>query len=115
MARLLTIIACCSSVPLLTLAALALAGVAAVRHPEPIPVALATSLLLALPVLGFTALLPSRRAGLLVGANLWPLLLLMGLPLYFPGERGDAIDTGLALLGMPLGDGLPAEHRRALA
>jgi predicted aspartyl protease len=115
MARLFTIIASISAVPLLTLAALALAGVAAVRHPEPVPVALATSFLLALPVLGFSALLPSRRAGLLLGANLWPVLLLMGLPLYFPGERMDAIDTGIALLGGPLGADLPADQRRALA
>lgn len=115
MARLLTLIASICAVPLLTLAALALAGLAAVRHPEPIPVALATSLLLALPVLGFSALLPNRRVGLLLGANLWPVLLLMGLPLYFPGERIAAIDTGLALLGGPMGADLPAARRRALA
>lgn len=115
MARLLTLLASLTAVPLLTLAALALAGVAAVRHPEPVPVALATTCLLALPVLGFTSLLPSRRAGLLLGANLWPVLLLMGLPLYFPGERGDAIDTGLALLGLPLGADLTADQRRAVA
>jgi predicted aspartyl protease len=115
MARLLTLIASLSAVPLLTLAALALAGVSAVRHPEPVPVALATSLILALPVLGFSTLLPSRRAGLLLGANLWPVLLLMGLPLYFPGERLAAIDTGMALLGGPMGADLPADQRRALA
>jgi clan AA aspartic protease (TIGR02281 family) len=115
MARLLTLIASLCSVPLLTLAALALAGVATVRHPEPVSVALATTCLLALPVLGFTALTPSRRVGLLLGANLWPVLLLTGLPLYFPGERMEAIDRGLALLGIPLGGALPVEQRRALA
>ncbi len=115
MARLLTLFASLTALPLLTLAALALAGVAAVRHPEPIPVALATSFLLALPVLGISTLVPSRRVGLLLGANLWPVLLLMGMPLYFPGERSDAIDTGLALLGVPIGDPLPADRRRALA
>ncbi len=115
MARLLTVITSLTAVPLLTLAALALAGLSAVRHPEPIPVALATAMLLALPVLGFSALLPNRRTGLLLGANLWPVLLLMGLPLYFPGERIDAIDTGLALLGGPTGQGLSADKRRALA
>jgi len=115
MARLFTIIASLTAVPLLTLAALALAGVSAVRHPDPIPVAMATSFLLALPVLGFSALVPNRRVGLLLGANLWPVLLLMGLPLFFPGERIDAIDTGLALLGGPLGTDLSAEQRRSFA
>ncbi len=115
MARLITLVACITAVPLLTLAALALGGVAAVRQPEPVAVAVATTLLLALPVLGFTALLPSRRAGLLLGANLWPVLLLVGLPLFFPGERRDAIDTGMALLEGGLGTGLPPEQRRALA
>jgi clan AA aspartic protease (TIGR02281 family) len=115
MARLLTIIASLSSVPLLTLAALALAGVAAAREPAAMPVALATSLLLALPVLGFSALTRPRRLGLLVGANVWPVLLLLGLPLYFPGERRQAIETGLALLVVPTGTDLSAERRRALA
>ena len=115
MARLLTLLAAITAVPLLTLAALALAGVAAVRQPEPAVVAVATSLLLLLPVLGFSVLLPWRRAGLLLGANAWPLLLLVGLPLYFPGERSGAINTGLALLGLPLGEPLPAEQRQAVA
>jgi predicted aspartyl protease len=115
MARLLTLIASLSAVPLLTLAALALAGLAAVRHPEPVPAALATSLLLALPVLGFSALSSNRRAGLLLGANLWPVLLLMGLPLYFPGERMDAIDTGLALFVGASGHELPTRQRREWA
>ncbi len=115
MARIITLITSLTAVPLLTLAALALAGVSAVRHPEPIPIALATALLLALPVLGFSAVVPNRRAGLLLGANLWPVLLLMGLPLFFPGERQDAIETGMGLLGGPLGTDLSAEQRRALA
>jgi predicted aspartyl protease len=113
--RLLTLITSLTALPLLTLAALALAGVSVVRHPEPLPIALATALLLSLPVLGFSAVVPNRRAGLLMGANLWPVLLLMGLPLYFPGERQDAIEMGMGLLVGPLGTDLSAEQRRAVA
>jgi predicted aspartyl protease len=76
----------------------------------------ATTLLLLLPVMGFSALFPRRRrVGLLVGANLWPVVLLCGLPLFFPGERRGAIELGLAILGHPLGGPRPGDGTRALA
>ncbi|MFH1467618.1 MAG: retropepsin-like aspartic protease [Pseudomonadota bacterium] len=115
MSRLLTSLAVCTALPLLTIAALALAGVATLREPDPPALALATTLLLLLPVLGFSALFSRRREGLLVGAILWPVLLLSGLPMYFPGERRGAIELGLSMLGYPLGEPLPAEGARALA
>jgi len=116
MSRLLTFAALATALPLLTIASMALAGVATLREPPPALLAAATTLLLLLPVLGFSALTPRhRRVGLLVGANLWPVLLLCGLPLFFPGERRGAIEAGLSILGRPLGALLPADDSRALA
>lgn len=115
MSRLVTSLAVCTALPLLTIAALALAGVATLREPDPPALAVATTLLLLLPVLGFSTLFSRQREGLLVGAILWPVLLLSGLPMYFPGERRGAIELGLSMLGYPLGEPLPAEGARALA
>ncbi len=115
MKRFITLFAMLTAALLLAVAALALAGVAALRQPSPLAVSLATSLLLILPVLGLASLFEQKRVGLLVGAHSWPILLLIGLPLYFPEERGVAINTGLTLLGLPFGEPLSKERRLALS
>ncbi len=115
MRRLVTAVVALTGVALLGLAGLALAGLAARRDHGPLAMTLGVTLLLALPVLGVSSLFPRRVAGLLLGAVGWPLLLLTGLPLYFPGERRDAVRTGLALLGFPIGGALSEEDRDAVA
>jgi len=97
----------------LALAGLALTGVATLRQPNPTAAAIATTLLLLLPVLGISALFPRRSTGFLLGAIAWPVLVLIGLPLYFPGEREDALNLGLTLLGLPIGHPIDAEKRAA--
>lgn len=89
------------AVALALLAGLTLTGFLSTRHPGPATSALATSALLLLPVLGLASLSPHRTAGLLVGGILWPLALLAGLPLVAPGEREQAIFTGLTLAAVP--------------
>ena len=115
MKRLATVVAAAAGIVLLGLASLALAGLAARREHGPVATSVAITLLLTLPVLGISSLFQRRVAGLLFGAIGWPLLLLVGLPLYFPGERRDAVRTGLALLGFPLGQALDEAHRDAVA
>ncbi|MBN1335989.1 MAG: retropepsin-like domain-containing protein [Deltaproteobacteria bacterium] len=115
MKRLLTALAVLSGIALLGLASLALAGLGARRDHGPVATSVAVTVLLALPVLGIASLFGRRIAGLLTGAIAWPLLLLVGLPLYFPGERREAVQSGLALLGFPLGRILSVEHQEQVS
>ena len=65
-----------------------------------------TLTLVVLPWLGIASLFRRRLNGLAVGAWIWPVLLLAGIPLYLPQERADALVTGMAHLVSPL----PEEH-----
>lgn len=69
------------------------------RHGQPWAVSLAATLAVFLPPL-FAALAASReRFAAFAGATLvWAAAGLLLLPVYFPGERRDAVSTGLALL-----------------
>ena len=62
------------------------------------PASTAVLFLVYLPCLGVASLFPRRGLGLGVALWTWPLLLLAGLPLYFPGERSDALRSGVAQL-----------------
>jgi predicted aspartyl protease len=100
---------------LVALASLALAGLASLRQPDPVTAATGTFLLVCLPVLGIASIFPRRKAGLLVAIVLWPIVLLIGLPLYFPGERVAAVSAGLSLLGLSVGLPLPSAGVQALS
>lgn len=65
--------------------------------------AAASVLLPVLPVAGVWALTGRRREGLAIGLLAWPILLLAGLPGYFPGEVSGAISTGMAVFASPGG------------
>lgn len=56
-----------------------------------------------LPGLGLAQLLGGGRAAFGLGGGLWGLGLLLGLPLYLPGERANALAAGFGWLGAPLG------------
>lgn len=93
----------------------ALLGLGLHRHASPVAISLvATSLLFGPPLLSgaFAAGHRSRIfAGVLLG---WSLLVLLALPVYFPGERRQAVASGLALVapeaaGRWIAEGLPNE------
>lgn len=115
MKNVLLTLAVLSGLVLLLLAGLALTGIATIRQPEPAVAGAATTALLMLPVLGISTFFKRRSLGLVVGAIVWPLALLSGLPLYFPEERAAAINLGLTLVGLPLGGPLEQEQRANLA
>ncbi|TNE91927.1 MAG: hypothetical protein EP330_03730 [Deltaproteobacteria bacterium] len=93
----------------------ALLGLGLHRHASPLAISLvATSLLFGPPLLSgaFAARERSRIfAGVLIG---WSLCVLLALPVYFPGERQQAVASGLALVapeaaGRWIAEGLPEE------
>lgn len=57
-----------------------------------------------LPILGLSGRSGPRRRIPIAASWLWSLLLLVSLPLYFPGERENATREGLRALGSLLGD-----------
>ncbi|MED5374695.1 MAG: retropepsin-like aspartic protease [Myxococcota bacterium] len=80
-----------------------LLGLGTLRQAPPSAVALAGVALLTLPTAGIASLIKPRWVGALSGAVLWPLALLVGVPIFFPGERTEALSTGLATLSAPFG------------
>ncbi len=80
------------------LATSALIGLSTVREIPVGPASTAVLFLVYLPCLGLASLFPRRSLGLGVALWIWPLVLLAGLPLYFPGERADALRSGVAQL-----------------
>ncbi len=70
------------------------------RHGQPWAVSLAATTAVFLPpLLAAIAASRERFVAFSAGALLWSLAGLLLLPVYFPGERRDAVTTGLALLG----------------
>lgn len=61
-----------------------------------------------MPGLGLAALLGRGRAAFGVSGGVWALTFVLGMPLYFPGERREALTSGFAWLAAPLGAG-PAQ------
>jgi clan AA aspartic protease (TIGR02281 family) len=79
-----------------------LLGLGAARHGPPLLVALTATVFTLVPPLGLGALVGRRGA---LGASLvaWCVAAFLSLPLYFPGERRDAMATGFALAGQLFG------------
>lgn len=97
--------------------ALALAlmlGAGMLRQGQPLLVSIAAGAVVLLPALGLGSLLRQRALGVSLGLLLWPVLLLVGFPLYFPDERADALASGLAVMTLPLGLEPPLLLARAL-
>ncbi|HMV66460.1 MAG TPA: retropepsin-like aspartic protease [Myxococcota bacterium] len=81
----------------------ALIGLGVARHGEPVAVALASSVLLFGPPFLASVFAAAQRASIFLFAmTLWGCALFFVLPVYFPGERREAITVGLTvLLGGP--------------
>ncbi len=81
----------------------AITGLGVVRGLTAFHVGLAAALLTLLPIAGLWTLFGRQRASLAAALYVWPALLLLGLPGYFPGEVAGAIGTGLAVFAAPGG------------
>lgn len=97
----------------------AMLGLGLHRHASPWAISAAATLLVFGPPLAVAAVdRRQRMPRLAVGLLVWPLALWLILPVYFPGERRDAVATGIALVGgggswddvaRAVADGLPDE------
>lgn len=77
----------------------ALIGLGVARHGDPVAVALASSVMLFGPPFLASAFAAAHRASIfLLTMTLWGLVLFFVLPVYFPGERREAITVGLTVL-----------------
>ncbi len=90
---------CASIVPFVTLV-----GLGAHRHGAPWAVSASAVLLVYAPT-GLVALAWARERALGAASTLlaWSLALFLVFPVYFPGERRQALSTGIALLGLDTG------------
>ena len=75
-------------------------------HREGLPwaITVAAVLISTLPVIGIAGLFRFRPEGWAIGLSLWPFAVLTGVPLYFPGERANALTTGVAFLASSWGE-----------
>jgi clan AA aspartic protease (TIGR02281 family) len=105
MTRMLAIGASALAIPTTMLAYAALVGLGVVRKGDPAAVTLASTVLVFLPAVA-TLWGGSEQRTLRAATTqlVWTLALLIVLPVYFPGERRDAVSTGLSLLTMSEGD-----------
>ena len=86
-----------------TLAFSVLVGAGLMRHGPPLLVSLGAGALLILPALGLTTPFRERLAWLPLGLLVWSVVVLLGFPLYFPGERAGALSAGISILTAPTG------------
>jgi len=89
---------------------MALCGLGVVRDLPNWAISYSSLLLLVLPTMGIAAVFKNRLMGFALALWIWPSLLFMGLPLYFPGERGESLVSGAAWLASIGGSNL---ERRA--
>ncbi len=81
----------------LAVAMSSLFGLGLLRHASPVALLLAPMGVVLLPCLGLASLFHNRPRGLAFGLWVWPLVVLLGLPAYFPGERAEALSTGMGV------------------
>ncbi len=91
-----------------SVAYLSLLGLGLHRHASPIAVAAASTLFVFGPAMAVAAASYRRRTRIfLLGQGAWALWICgQVLPVYFPGERRDALAAGIAVLGLGQFDGL---------
>lgn len=94
----------------------ALLGLGMHRHASPWAISAAATLLVFGPPMAVASASPKNHRTERLGWSLgsWALILWLGLPIYFPGERREAVASGVALLGgdgvgRAVADGLPGE------
>lgn len=82
----------------------ALLGIGLRHDAPPWEACVAAALLTVLPVLGLGSLFRHRGIVLVAAMWLWPLLSLLALPTWFPGERVAGLSEGFAWMALPLGE-----------
>lgn len=102
------------SLPLVALALALLLGAGVIRQGAPMVVSGAAGALVLLPAMGIGLLFRRRILGLCVGLVLWPMAVVAGFPLYFPGERAEALASGATVLMTPLGLRLNSAQAKAV-
>jgi len=80
-----------------------LVGLGVLREGPGWAIAVGAACLLVLPVAALSGFGKHRIESLAGAALAWPIAVLVGLPVWFPGERTDALTTGLAHLAAPAG------------
>ena len=86
-------------------------GAGVLRQGAPALVALSAGCLVLLPAMGLASAQRRWAGAMPLGLAVWSLALMAGFPLYFPGERAEALATGIGVLGAPFGlrlDAAPA-------
>lgn len=94
-----------TAIPIVVLAVGVVTGLGLTRNLASLPATVAGLALVLLPIIGIATLIGvgSRIAELGGAAWFWSLVVLLGLPFYFPGERAPAARSGVALLASPAG------------
>ncbi len=100
-----------SLLPLLS-ALLVLVGLGLRRGLSPAEASAAAAILLLFPVVTTAGTLRFRRGAGGLAAWFWSVVLLAGVPLFFPGERPAALGEGAAWLALPLAGDRAAEFGR---
>ncbi len=113
--RPLALILCITGALVCLLPFFTLLGLGVHRHAPPLLISASATLLTFLPPVA-VSLARAQNRGLWLGAGLsiWGCLLVVVLPLYFPGERRQAVATGLAVAGFGSGDQLPKQIAQSL-
>lgn len=95
-----------TAVPMVALAVAALTGLGLARNLAVLPALVTGLALVLLPIVGLGTLVGTgfRLAELAGCAWFWSLAVLLVMPFYFPGERSQATEAGLTVLGSPFGD-----------
>ncbi len=76
----------------------AICGLGLLREANAVALVVAPVGVVVLPCLGLATMFTNRPIGLAAMFWLWPVLVLVGLPAYFPGERAQALSTGLGVV-----------------
>lgn len=80
-----------------------LIGLGLSREAPVLPLTLSALCVAVLPSVGLGAILGGSLRAQLLGGVIWPLLLVLGLPIYFPGERSRAMGAGAGFFAAPWG------------
>lgn len=101
MQRIVIYLVLCGSAAVSLVPFLAWVGLGVHRHASPVAVTMAAMLLVYVPpVVAVASRSRDRALGLAVALSAWSFAMFTVLPVYFPGERRQAVATGLGLVGL---------------
>ncbi|MEL6347793.1 MAG: retropepsin-like aspartic protease [Myxococcota bacterium] len=98
----MTTLLLCLALPSGGLAVMLLTGAGLLHHAPGVLVALSAVTLVGLPAMGLASVVRGQVPGALGALILWSWVLIAGFPLYFPGERPDALAAGVGVIAGPL-------------